>query len=253
MKITYAIKHRWRKDSAVDPITLFGKSEQKKLKHTLNKLKEHSEIDYKFEPLDKGFFEWWTPMYEERINSKDNPKIFDVEHATLNNPKSGRKYFSLTISENGEHIGGVVFSTNTNTLYFAYRTIIFDWKTAKLRAAPSLLAEYLLARHAHQLGLKIISHGIDRNPYGINSGIGLAAFKLSTGCSPELTDRPTETASLDTNNVTRDIFVMKCPEEAVPGARITKAYLIADSAGIEKWQSLLKYEDKLSVEVIERK
>jgi len=250
MKITFAKTHRWHKEVTPDPINLFGKSEQAKLKGTLAKL-QGNDITYSIDPLDESFFDWWLPLYQDRIISKSNPKLFDVREKTLGNPNKDKKYFSFTLFEAGERLGGVVFSLSEDTLFFAYRTLAYDWKKAHLRASPSLLVEYLLSEHAKNAAMKYISHGIDRNPYGVNSSIGLALFKLSTGCRPQM-PKTYEIDTLETDELTTDALVLECPNVPAPYADITKAYLLADDAGIEKWKSLTKFPDILSTEFIRR-
>ena len=250
MEITYASAHRWRKDVVETPLNFFGKSEQIKLKGVLEKLQENK-VRFQIEPLDEYFFDWWLTLYNERVRSKDNPQIFNVKEKTLGNADKTKQYFSLTLLEAGEKLGGVIFSLKESTLFFAYRTFKYDWKEARLRASPSLLAEYLLALHAKEAGMKNISHGKDKNPYGLNSGIGLASFKLSVGCFPQLVDIY-EVKTLDTDQLTVDTFVLECPKELSANADITKAFLVADDAGIEKWRSLQKYPERLKVEIINR-
>lgn len=233
-----------------DSIVLFGKSEQEKLKGILEKL-QNSGITYMIEPLSDVFFDWWLPMYQDRISSKDNPKLFNIKEKTLGNPNKDKRYFSLTLLEEGARLGGVVFSLNEDTLFFAYRTLTYDWNRARLRASPSLLAEYILAEHAKESSMRYISHGIDRNPYGLNSGIGLAAFKLSTGCRPQL-PKTYEIDTLDTSKLQVDALVFECPKDPTAHTDITKAYLVSNDAGIEKWRSLTRYSDRLTIEIIRR-
>ena len=250
MKISYATTHRWRKEVTSDSLSLFGASEQKKIKDTLKKVSE-SDVAYVIEPLSEEFLSWWSPMYETHISTKDNPKVFNVREKTLGNTDKEKTYFSLTLKEGDDRLGGVIFSLKDDVLFFCHRTLAYDWKRAKLRASPSLFVEYVLAEHAREIGMKQISHGVDRNPYGLNSSIGLAGFKLSTGCRPQLA-KEYEVSILDTQELNKNALILELPNDSGEHANITKAYLVADKAGIEKWSSVLKYEDRLVVEVIER-
>lgn len=248
MEIKYANTHRWRKVVNDDPLALFGKSEQKKLANSLKKVSAYA-INHIIAPLDEEFFKWWLPMYQERINTKDNPTNFDIKAKTLGN--KSKKYQSLTLLENNEKIGGVIFSIRNDKLFFAYRTFLYEWKQSPLRASPSLYVEYLLTEYAREKGLSYISHGQDRNPYGLNSGIGLVSFKLSTGCRPQLA-ATYEVKTIDTNDLKVDALIFALPDPSTPYADITKAYLVTDKEGLEKWKSILSFKDKLDVEVIER-
>lgn len=233
-----------------DSLALFGASEQKKIKDTLKKVSA-TDVAFVIEPLSDEFLSWWSPMYQAHISSKDNPRVFNVREKTLANTGSGKAYFSLTLMEGEDRLGGVIFSLNDDVLFFCHRTLAYDWKRSGLRASPSLFVEYLLAEHAREIGMKQISHGVDRNPYGLNSSIGLAGFKLSTGCRPQLAKKY-EVSTLDTQDLNRDALILALPNEPEEHANITKAYLVADKAGIEKWSPVLKYKDRLVVEIIER-
>lgn len=250
MKINYATTHRWRKEVVSDPLCLFGASEKKKITDTLKKVPE-SGVVYTIKPLDEEFLNWWCPIYEANISTKENPKVFNVKEKTLGNNGKEKAYFSLTLNEGIDRLGGLIFSLKGDTLFFAYRTLAYDWKRSQLRASPSLFVEYVIAEHAREIGMKQISHGLDRNPYGLNSSIGLAGFKLSTGCRPQLSEK-FEVSIIDTQELDKNALILELPKEPTEHANITKAYLVADRAGIEKWSSLLKYDDRLVVEVIEK-
>lgn len=250
MRINYATVHRWRKEVTDNPISLFGTSEQKKLKETLRKVSTN-DITFSIRTLDEEFLDWWYPIYEERISSKENPVVFNIRDKTLGNQDKEKAYFSLTLVEGADRLGGVIFSIKADTLFFAYRTLEYDWKRALLRASPSLFVEHALAEYAKEIGLKHISHGLDRNPYGLNSSIGLAGFKLSTGCRPQL-PKTYEVSVIDTQELNKNALILELPNDRTEYANITKAYLVADKAGIEKWSHVLKYTDRLTVEVIER-
>ncbi|MEX2341006.1 MAG: hypothetical protein WD605_01660 [Candidatus Paceibacterota bacterium] len=251
MKIRYATAHRWRKGVVKDPLSLFGKSEQKKLVETLGKVSDKS-ISYKIEPLSEDFFAWWMPMYEERIGSKDNPVFFDVKEKTLGNPDKDKKYFSLSLMEGEDRLGGLFFSIKDDTLFFAYRTLAYDWQQARLRASPSLYVEYIVAEHARDIGLKNISHGKDRNPYGLNSSIGLAMFKFSVGCKPELPKEGFEVQELDTGDLDKDVLVFECPTPVTEYSPITKVYLVADEQGQNKWSQIERFSNAWDIEIITR-
>lgn len=250
MLITYATVHKWRKEVMQDPLSLFGNSEKKKLTEILKKVAD-SDITYSIEVLEEEFFDWWFPMYLERINTKDNPTIFDVKGKTLSNPVKDKKYFSLTLLEGEDKIGGLIFSVKGNTLFFAYRSLAYDWRRAILRGSPSLYVEYVIAGYAKTLGLKYISHGRDRNPYGVNSSIGLALFKLSTGCLPRLSKQITLEV-FDTEGLNKDALIFECPEPAIQHTPITKVYLIASLEGQKKWSQIERFSDVLDIEIITR-
>ena len=251
MQITHATAHGWRKNVVDDALSLFGRSEQKKIKEALKKVFD-SDISYSIKILDEDFLEWWFPMYENRVSTKDFPTVFDVREKTLGTLDRDREYFSLTLLEDNNRIGGLIFSIKGSTLFIAYRTFEYDWKKADLRCSPSLYVEYLMAEHAKKVGLKKISHGKDRNPYGLNSGIGLALFKLSVGCLPRLSSKNFTVETLDTNVLKKDALIFEYPKTDIPNAPISKIYLVADEEGKKKWSQIERFSDVLDIEVITR-
>ncbi len=250
MIIRYASAHRWLKRLDDDAFNAFGGNDKARLRSSISKI-ESSGITFKIEPLNDSFLEWFVPMYEKRILEKDNPTVFDIRDKTLGNPKKKDKYFSLALYENRLPCGGVIFSEKDEYVSVAYRTLENKWDKAILQARPSLYTEYLIDTYAINANKKYIIHGKDRNPYGINSSIGLANFKLSVGCKPQL-PKKYAIEMIDTDELSKDALILECPEVISDNADIKKAYLVVDEAGYEKWQSLLKYSDRLAIEVIKR-
>jgi hypothetical protein len=108
----------------------------------------------------------------------------------------------------------------------------------------------MVAVFAFDQGKTIISHGKDRNPYGLNSAIGMAGFKLSVGCRPSnVTDGTYEIHTLDTDKLTEDCLILEQPKE---GTDITKAYLVTSRENGHKHLQVTKYPEQLSVEVLYR-
>jgi hypothetical protein len=185
-------------------------------------------------------------LYEARINEKENPRVFAIAEKTLGGKKP-EKYFSMALYEDNTAIGGTIFSLTDDKLSIAYRTYQNNWLQANLQANPSSYTEYLLNVEAQQQNKSIIIHGKDRNPYGLNSSIGLANFKLAAGCHPEL-PKVYEVNTIDTDTLTRDVLIFAFPE---PGeTTIKKAFLIVDDAGFEKWSQVAKYPHLLDVTIL---
>ncbi len=247
MKISYIPEHAWYKKVVEDPLLLMGKSNQAQLRSTLRH-EDLSCITYSIEVLTEDILQWFTPLYTQEISNKSNPKVSDIYGTTLGK-ESPYTYYALILYENGERIGATIFSERKTVLSIAYRIYPHKWSTVVLQANPSLYTEYLINKHAHQRGLSKLSHGRDRNPYGINSYIGLAAFKLSIGCSAMIPSAPLETLTFDTDTATLDAFVLEQPQE---GRAITQAYLICTEASLGKYIQVTKYPHLLSVETIFR-
>lgn len=246
MLITYATAHRWTKPVQSDPTADFGKNASARLRATLSRLGEY-DIHHVIAPLDNAFLEWFLPLYETRINEKANPRVFDIAANTLGSTKP-EKYFSMTLYEHGQPIGGTIFSLSKSRLSIAYRTYHNTWTDANLPANPSAYTEYLLNVAALTYNKPTIIHGKDRNPYGLNSSIGLANFKFAAGCHPEL-PKVYEVATLDTNTLTTDALIFAYPPT---GTTITDAYLVADAAGQQKWGQIAKYPHLITLTIIPR-
>ncbi len=249
MEYTFPSEHKW-----IEPVTeiaesALGKNNQARLRSFLKKVGSTT-VTHTIEPLTKESLVWFTPLYSEIITKKDNPKVFDLYQTTLGKD-SAHPYYMLTLSENGLPIGGTIFSERKNILSIAYRIYPHDWnQSSSLQANPALYSEYLINQYAWQRGYRAISHGKDRNPYGLNGGIGLAIFKLSVGCSVYLPSTPYEIYTLNLSEITQDIFLMHLPKH---GEQITNATLFTSLELLPKYSAVSKYPDRLQVEIIERK
>ena len=219
----------------------------KKILSTLPQL-ENADIRYRIEPLTEAFFVKFLPLYAGQIQTKQNALIHNIVDKTLHNTTSKFPYYSLTITEGDTFIGGAIFSVRKDRVSYAYRTFIKEWQRAKLRAGPALIGEYAVAEFSCARGLQYISHGMDRNPYGLNANIGLATFKLSVGCYPSVSS-VFETKTLQSSLLTEDCFILAMPEV---GTTIKKAYLVTLPGNEEDYLRATKYPDQLTVEVLYR-
>tara|TARA_B100000508_G_scaffold92650_1_gene72322 strand:+ start:3552 stop:4316 length:765 start_codon:yes stop_codon:yes gene_type:complete len=247
MKITYAPFHRWYKPAVAEPTDLYGKKNRKRILSTIQRLEENA-IETIIAPLDEAFLSWFVPMYEETIATRQNAKVHDVRAATIEKEESLSTYYSLTTLQNNEILGGVIFGVREDRLMTAYKVFKPKWVTGTLQANPTLLSEYILSKHAFSLGKKLVSHGKDRNPYGVNAAIGLATFKLSTGYKPMIKADYEDyfPQEIIIEGLKEDCLVLHYP---TTGEVITKATLIAKSDALEKYTQLLSYTGVLSIDV----
>lgn len=244
MQITYATTHKWTKDLTDHGWDAFGKNSIAKIKSTLKKV-ETSSVTHEFKLLDQAFLDLFLPVYERRVSEKNNPTVFDIASKL----HAKRQYFSLSLYEDEQFLGGTIFSLpNNERCSFAYRTYAHKWSTANLKAKPSLYAEYLVCQHALDQNISHIVHGRDRNPYGLNSNIGLAGFKLSVGCKPFKT-RSAEVKTIESTNIKTDALIFEYPGET---NEIKKGYLITARETEEKWDLVKKYPHIVEIETIYR-
>jgi hypothetical protein len=247
MQITYPSHHRWLMDISSGLEASFKGRVGKKILSTLPHLTE-ANIHYHIEPLSEAFFTSFLPLYSSQIQTKQNALIHDIVEKTLHNDKNDFPYYCLSIYEGDLFIGGAIFSVRKDRVSYAYRSFIKEWQHAKLKAGPALVGEYAVAEFSCARGLHYISHGMDRNPYGLNANIGLATFKLSVGCYPSVSS-VFETKTLKTSLLTEDCFILAMPEE---GTKINKAYLVTRPGNEEDYLRATKYPDQLQVEVLYR-
>lgn len=248
MIIKYPYKHSWCRTLSKDPFAGLSKSVVIKLKATLSKI-DTSTVTHEIKPLTKETIDWFVPLYTEAIENKANARVFDIYSTTIGKG-SKFSYFSLTLIEDNTPIGALIFSERNEKISIAYKFYPHDWKVNTLKASPSFYAEYLLIQHAINNGFSKLSHGKDRNPYGLNSAIGLAVFKLSVGCSPHIPKNDFVENEIDLACIDTDILVLTSP---LSGTQITEAILYTSPESVEKYTQVTKYPEQLKVTVIERK
>lgn len=244
MLITYPSAHKWVELVGAQPDSGLGKNNQARIRSTLKRIPE-TEISFNIEPLSEETLEWFMPLYTASIAQKHNPKIFDIRGTTIGK-SSQYPYFALALYEAGHPIGATIFSERRSLISIAYRIYPLDWSQHKLQANPSLYSEYLLNEYAWKHGFIKISHGKDRNPYGLNAHIGLGIFKLSVGCTPYLPTTSYEMLTLDLTAIDTDVLIMLPPET---GAQITNALLYTKEEHFNRYSQITKYPERLSVEV----
>lgn len=226
----------------------FSGSVAEKIRTTVPRL-EAAGVSYNIEPLTEAFLKSFMPMYEAEIGAKQNAMVHDVRGNTLDNPEAKHPYFCLSLKEDGLFVGGSIFSVRPNSVAFAYRAFSGSWISKSLRASPSLVGEYAVAQYACEQGKIYLSHGKDRNPYGLNASIGLATFKLSVGCRPSIRQGAYEIQTIDTNTIKTDCLILEMPKV---GEAITKAYLVTSPETEDQYLRVTKYPRLLEVEVIHR-
>ena len=247
MKITYPTKLRWYKPVVTDPLELYGKKNQKRIRSTIKK--EHDVgISHSFEKLDEDFLSWFTPYYTDIIGNKKNAVVHDLYQATLGNETRISEYWALTLYENGTVVGASIIGIRTERIMIAFKAHENRWRTPSLQSSPSLYSDYIACSYAHKLKKDYISHGQDRNLYGMNSNIGLAVFKLSTGYYPCLLEKSETytTEILDTSTITTDTLILEHP---IDGDMIKKSYLFTSPENEAKYTQLAQYSNLLEVEV----
>lgn len=248
MHILYPSEHNWIEPILKDPASGLGKNNQARLRSSLLKIHETS-ITYSVEPLTQEILAWFTPLYTEQIGQKSNPKIHDLYASTIGK-ETTYTYYALILKEAGVPIGATIFSKRTHVLSVAYRIYPRSWTQNTIQASPSLYTEYVINRYAFECGYKKLSHGKDRNPYGINANIGLALFKLSVGCLAYLPKAGFEIKELNLDDVTEDILVFENPTEGE--RRITKGYLCVNKHSLQTYETVTKYPKQILIEVVLR-
>lgn len=249
MEITYPSAHKWVEQLTNDPLEHLGKNNRARLRSTLNKM-DDTNIRYEVAPLTREIIDWFTPLYQDTIGQKQNGKVFDIYGSTLGK-QSSVPYFALLLYEDDEPVGATIFSERKTILSIAYRIYPHKWSSHKLQANPSLYTEYVIRQHACEQGYHQLTHGKDRNPYGVNSNIGLALFKLSVGCNIFLPTAHYEVHTGDLFDFTEDVLVFLQPTTDDTD-RITRGILYASEAGLKKYKSLTTYSESVAIEAVLR-
>ncbi len=247
MQVTFPSHHRWQRSVSSDPLEHFSPRTRGKIRTAVLKL-PNAHITHEIKPLEQDFFELFLPMHVAHLGRKDNVIAHDVVTNTLGNTINKFPYYSLSLFEQREFIGGIIFSIRTDRISFAYRVFLPTWKQAPLKISPAYIGEYLIALYAHKHNLPFISHGQDRNPYGLNADIGLATFKLSAGCSAFSVSKAAVT-TIETDDITQDCLILEQPTD---GKAIKKAYLVTNRETEQKYLQVTKYPNQLLVEVLYR-
>lgn len=247
MLIKYASHHSWYKSTQENSLLNYGKNDQRRLRKTTELAAKH-DIRIEIKPAEATFFEWFTPLYNKSISTKKNPQLHDVrEILTQQNPLALGQY-TLTLYEKSKPIGGCIFTDYGWYHSIAYRVYLPDWIESTAPASPALYGEYLFDKYTYEQGRKMINHGRDRNPYGLNSSIGLSIFKLASGCSVR-TALTHEVRVLDTSTINEDCLVLHLPDK---NRKISEATLICTEVTKDKYMQLFKYPDRLTINTIIR-
>ena len=252
MYITYAEKQVWRKPVKEHPEELYSQGNQKRIRATAKKMLD-AKISYTFEPLSPNFLSWFTPLYTELIGKKNNAIVYDLFEKTLNNNLMGNQFLGMTLCLQTIPVGGAIINLYEELFMISYRAFLPKWPVSTLQASPSLYAEYLTAKEAFNQNKLQVSHGKDRNLFGINSDIGQLIYKLSVGYKPQLpsstSGQETIALVLDTEKIYQDVVILKYPHE---GLSITEAVLLTSRATAANYNQLLHYPTQLNVQVIYR-
>ena len=252
MNIKYAEKQVWRKPVRENPEELYSQGNQKRVRSTARKILE-AKISYTFEPLSQNFLSWFTPLYTELIGKKNNAIIYDLFEKTLNNNLNGNNFLGMTLCLNNTPVGGAIINLYEEVFMISYRAFLPKWPTGTLQASPSLYAEYVTAKEAFRQHKLQVSHGKDRNLFGINSDIGQLMYKLSVGYKPQLPiskpDQEIAVLVLDSEEVYQDVVILQYPDESI---YITEAILVTSRETETKYNQLLQYPEQLKVQVIYR-
>lgn len=248
--ITYSPYHRWLKPAVQNPESLYSSSNEKRLRSTLRHVSGY-DISHEFKPLDITFLEWFIPMYDKTIGNKQNAVVHDVYETTLGNKNSLSEYWSLSLYEHGQPIGGTILGIRADRVMIVYRIYNQKWTKATLQANPSIYSEYLVSKYTFDTHKHFISHGKDRNPYGLNANIGLAIFKLSVGCSPSivLDNDEYRPKTINPLTISTDALILHYPTTS---DKITEATLITTKESEEKHAQINHYPDLLKVTTMYR-
>lgn len=178
---------RWKLSLAdhEEPWQFFGKKTGKRVRRAVEKCAQDKTEVFKIETVDDDYLEAFVKIYTESIAEKSNPRHIDVIQKIHEKQEEGVEYEAVSLynSDTSKLIGGLLYSKREESLNAAFKAFPAEF-SATMPATPTRVAEYYFIERAKQLQKTYISHGKDRNVYGVHCDLGLARFKLSIGCVP---------------------------------------------------------------------
>jgi hypothetical protein len=183
---------------------------QKKYLISFLKSDNYTRIHYKIETVNDDFLNQFIPFYTNNIESKKNPYIVDIKKLIDLNAKK-HSIYTLSIYEDNVFVGGSIFTHRKESVTTSVKSYVRKWSSFSNSVSPTLLAELYFYIHAKAHNYAKVSHGKDRNPYGLNSNINLCATKLQLGYTPRLPKKG-GFKLLDTASLSEDILILLKPE-----------------------------------------
>lgn len=185
-RITYPQHIVWHVDvsSSTDALNCFSKKIAKRIRRGITYL-ENAGYTFVTEPVDDAYIDLFFPLYKENILQKDNPHVFDVKTELQKRATEGFPIEAVSLYKGTTYLGGVIYRILDEQLTINYRVFLreFDVKTP---IGASMIADYFVYKKAIELHKTTVSHGRDRNLYGLHSGLGLPLFKLHAGAKPKI-------------------------------------------------------------------
>ena len=244
MIITIPNKVSWRKTIGPDSFSHYNATNAKRILKTVTHHTRDA-IEYSIEPLSRGHLSWFEPLYIEKISQKNNPQIFNLYETTLE--KINRDYKILILLEQGIKIGAIIFSETNTDVNISYKIFADTWTASNLPAGPSLYADYILTEYGLQNNKTLVSHGKDRNGYGITSSIGLAIFKILLGYKPYLPKKYT-LLTIDEEEISGDVLYFT----SLANTPELIGNLYTTQTTHENWNRLQSYQDQVKINWIIR-
>lgn len=180
------------------------------------------------EPLTEELLDFFWEKYQAFLTQKPRGAIFPIRESIQKNMTEGKRYTMINLyNPKKEFVGGLIVSENPKTHRITTAYKVLPHTLPERKRFPESIAyvfTFRFYRFALEKGYQSISHGVDRNPYGFYSNIGLALFKIRSGERPVVATKNKITFS--------DIISYRSEEDILiwlgdtPETPITKAILI---------------------------
>ena len=165
---------------------IFWKSRYKSIKQSLSLLENNSNYKYGITDLTIDNLSEFSTLYQEEINKKFNPKIYDIVSIYKEKLKNKELLYFGYIWENDQLIAGYIFnqkiSREKTTLAGGIKMgkDIYIWKSPILYLLEYLFFDFWIRNNIQQF-----SAGKDRNCYGyLGESIWLVVHKLQNHYLP---------------------------------------------------------------------
>lgn len=186
--VTYPQYIKWELSLAkkISSLECFSPEIAKKIPKSLSRL-QAAGYTFVFEAVDASYMEKFHTLYVQNISQKENPKIFEVKGKIAEKLSKGETIEALSLYKNNTYLGGSIYRVLDEKFSVIYRTFQKEFEIS-LPVNVGIAADSLVYQKAIDEKKTDITHGRDRNLYGLHSDIGLAQFKLLVGCAPYISN-----------------------------------------------------------------
>ncbi|MBT3538588.1 hypothetical protein HOF40_03495 [Candidatus Parcubacteria bacterium] len=240
----------WKTDvkNVQNAYELFGKKTAKRIEKSIEKILE-SDYEIRFEDVDESFIDAFLPIYTDSITQKKG-KLYNVKEKIKKFQDEGVVYRSISLYKENILKGAMIYTIREKNLGISYNIFPNEISVKLPIKNITFVADYHIYQDAIDRKKEFVSHGKDRNLYGIptHSSIGVANHKLRAASLPHVSNSmKNEILNLDELSIDEDTLIFSGDEK---GASIKKALLVSKTSEEEmrKRYSILFENENFNLE-----